>query len=301
MMGLGTADTLRKTIGACLGQGDPRVRIAVLDGRVDATHGCFLGAHLRPLEIPVTADSDASARGTHTGSLIFGQPGSSVAGLAPRCRGLIVPVFGNDGPRCSQLCLARAIELAIEHGAHIIDISRGEFVSSGTTQLELTRAIDRCVHHNVMIVAAVTTVGLDAAEPILAVDAIHEPGHLPFERIGGHARSGRYVLAPGSNIEGAALQGGIAHRSGASCAAALVAAIAGLLLSHQLRNGRQPDPHQVHRALLETATPCPSSAAGVINPDGALDHVASGAVAGREAMEFWTRIGVTIAPTVSGP
>jgi subtilisin family serine protease len=65
--------------------------------------------------------------GTHVTSVIFGQPGSAVRGIAPDCRGLLVPVFSDRRPgQLSQLDLARAIEQAVDKGAHIINISGGE-------------------------------------------------------------------------------------------------------------------------------------------------------------------------------
>lgn len=68
-----------------------------------------------------------SLHGTHVASLIFGQPGSAVPGIAPRCRGLVVPVFRDaDQHLLSQLDLARAIEQSVQQGAHLINVSGGE-------------------------------------------------------------------------------------------------------------------------------------------------------------------------------
>jgi subtilisin family serine protease len=75
--------------------GDPEVRIAVLDGPVDLSHPCFSGANvirLNTLISDAATSGPMSSHGTHVSSLIFGQPGTSVCGIAPRCRGLILPV-----------------------------------------------------------------------------------------------------------------------------------------------------------------------------------------------------------------
>ncbi|MCZ0980645.1 S8 family serine peptidase [Streptomyces diastatochromogenes] len=73
-----------------------------------------------------------SRHGTHVAGVLFGGPGTPVAGLAPRCRGLILPVFRDDGNgRVPQLDLARAIERAVEEGAHVINISGGERAADG--------------------------------------------------------------------------------------------------------------------------------------------------------------------------
>src|SRR5436309_13679351 len=97
-------------------RGDPRVCVAVLDGPVDQSHPSLAGARLTHLEtlVPGTPDGGPACRhGTHVASIIFAQPGGPLRGIAPRCRGLVVPVF-TDGPAgglapCSQIDLARAI------------------------------------------------------------------------------------------------------------------------------------------------------------------------------------------------
>ncbi|WP_394325535.1 S8 family serine peptidase [Methanosarcina barkeri] len=106
----------------------------------------------------------SAQHGTHVASLIFGQPDSPVRGISPGCRGLIIPVFA-DGPGdsitpCSQIDLAHAITQAVDHGAHVINISGGELVSSGEPHPLLAKAIRLCDKSNVLIVAAV---GNDAA------------------------------------------------------------------------------------------------------------------------------------------
>src|SRR5690242_7998939 len=111
-------------------QGESTICIAVLDGVVDQNHPCFTGASLTRLPTLVSGeastDGTMSAHGTHVASIIFGQPGSPVRGIAPKCRGLIVPVFADERLKVSQLDLSRAIEQAINAGAHIINISGGQ-------------------------------------------------------------------------------------------------------------------------------------------------------------------------------
>ena len=81
--------------------GDPRVTIAVLDGPVDRTHPALAGADLTAVEVTVPAlprpGGTATRHGTLVASLIFGRHGSTspVAGIAPGCRGIVVPVFSD--------------------------------------------------------------------------------------------------------------------------------------------------------------------------------------------------------------
>ena len=81
-------------------RGDPRIRVAVLDGPVDTSHACFQGAKLERVSTLVQEGASAggamASHGTHVASLLFGQPGSPVEGIAPSCRGLIAPVFSDE-------------------------------------------------------------------------------------------------------------------------------------------------------------------------------------------------------------
>ena len=90
--------------------GDPRVVIAVLDGAVDLSQSCFDGADLTylPTFVPAAAESGRVSRhGTRVAGLIFGQHDSPLKGIAPRCRGIIVPIFRDrdDG----SIALARRL------------------------------------------------------------------------------------------------------------------------------------------------------------------------------------------------
>src|SRR6516225_6346480 len=118
--------------------GDPRVVIAVLDGPVDRAHPSLLGADLTVAGKRGTGEAIHGAavrHGTHTASIIFGQHHSPIKGIAPRCRGLLLPIFhakaGATLESCSQLELALAVSQAVQQGAHIINISGGQFAPSG--------------------------------------------------------------------------------------------------------------------------------------------------------------------------
>jgi cyanobactin maturation PatA/PatG family protease len=244
--------------------GDSRVCIAVLDGPVDLSHPCFAGADLTTLDtlVPNTPGSDAmSMHGTHVASLLFGQPGSPVFGLAPRCRGLIAPVF-RDAERLSQLDLSRAIEQAVGAGANIINVSGGEPSPTGEAEGMLAHALQLCVDNGVLVVAAVGNDGCDcvqvpaAVSSTLAVGACGLDGQpLGLSNWGGAYRSNG-VLAPGLDIHGALPGGGTATLTGSSFATPVVSGVAALLASVQLLIGDTADPPDIGAAILATATPC---------------------------------------------
>ena len=246
--------------------GEPAICVAVLDGPVDLAHPCFAGADVRQLDT-LAADpvgpGPMSVHGTHVASLIFGQPDSPVTGLAPRCRGLIAPVFRDGAERyVSQIDLARAIEQAVQEGAHVINISGGEASPDGQPEGTLRRALQLCEDNNVLVVAAVGNDGcsclqVPAAVPsVLAVGALGADGK-PLESSNwGEAYRSNGILASGENIRGAAPGGGTVSLTGSSFAAPLVSGIAALMLSAQVRQGSAIDPRAAGQDLLRTALSC---------------------------------------------
>jgi cyanobactin maturation PatA/PatG family protease len=250
-------------------QGTPEICIAVIDGPVDTSHTCFAGANLEIIDsgAPQTSQvGPAIKHGTHISSIIFGQHASDVHGIAPRCRGLLFSLFkDSDKGRLipsSQLDLARAITRAVEEGAHIINISGGELEPSGEGSHFLVNAIKMASQNGVLIIAAAGNDGckclhVPAALPsVLAVGAMDDEGNpLPFSNWGENYQA-QGILAPGENIQGAAPENNITHKSGTSCATPIVSGVVALLLSLQIKQGLAPDPQAVRKAILESANPC---------------------------------------------
>jgi len=246
--------------------GHPEICIAVLDGPVDQSHPCFDGANLTVLPTLVAdgakADGAMSSHGTHVASIIFGQPGSPVTGVAPQCRGLIVPVFADDRCSATQLDLARGIEQAANAGAQVINLSGGQLTDFGEAEGWLENAVRLCQERNILLVAAAGNDGCDclhvpAALPnVLAVGAMDARGHpLDFSNWGDRYQQ-QGILAPGDNILGAKPGGGTERLNGTSFATPIVAGVAALLLSEQVRRGEAPDPQKVRQLLLQSALPC---------------------------------------------
>ena len=277
-------------------RGSPDICIAILDGPVDLTHPCFEGANLTRLSTLVQGESNPggnmSTHGTHVASIIFGQPDSPVEGIAPQCKGLIVPVFADDRLKASQLDLARGIEQAVEAGANIINISGGQLTDFGEAEGWLDNAVSLCKQKNVLIVSAAGNDGCDclhvpAALPtVLAVGALDKEGNPADFSNWGEAYQVQGLLAPGDNILGAKPGGGTQGMSGTSFASPIVSGVAALLLSLQVQRGETPDPHKIRKLLLQSALPCDPDMqtgrrclAGKLNISGALTLLTGGNMA----------------------
>ena len=247
-------------------RGDPKICVAVLDGIVDQNHPCFDGADLTRLPSLVSGEASEngsmSTHGTHVASIIFGQPDSPVTGIAPQCRGLIIPVFADESLRLSQLDLSRAIEQAVNNGANIINVSAGQLTDAGEAEKWLEKAIELCQENNVLLIAATGNDGCEclhvpASLPtVLAVGAMDDQGKPVNFSNWGDAYQKQGILAPGKDILGAKPGGGTVKLSGTSFATPIVSGVAALLLSLQIKRGEKPDPQKVKTALLASATPC---------------------------------------------
>jgi hypothetical protein len=249
--------------------GNPDICVAILDGPIDQSHPSFDGVRLSQLESFVsrpTVHGIATQHGTHVASVLFARHDSSVKGISPGCRGISIPVFSEDKAGsvlpCSQLDLARAVGQALDHGAHVINISGGELIPSGEPHPILAKAIQRCADNNVLIVAAAGNDGCQclhvpaAAPTVLAVGATDAQGFPLASSNWGTLYEIQGILSPGENIPGVVPGGGISRKSGTSFAAPIVSGVVGLLLSLQLKRGEKPDPHGVRAALLQSAHAC---------------------------------------------
>jgi cyanobactin maturation PatA/PatG family protease len=275
--------------------GDSGICVAVLDGPVDQSHPSLSNASLTQLPTLVSGIADqssASQHGTHVASIIFGQHDTPVLGIAPHCRGLIIPVFadgrGGELAPCSQIDLARAITQAVEQGAQVINISGGQLVAAAESDQLLANAVRLCQENNVLIVAAAGNDGCDclhvpaALESVLAVGAMDGQGNPIGFSNWGEVYQNQGILALGENILGAIPGGQTATKTGTSFATPIVSGIVALLLSIQQQRGKNPDPHAIRDAILQSALPCNQSLdnrrclVGTLNIPGAYALITKG-------------------------
>ena len=223
--------------------------------------------------------------GNHICSTIFGQHGSPVGGVAPKCRGINIPIGFDSDSVLSSLNLTRAIDAAVSQGANIIHISVGIPTATGQADELLARAVRRCREKNILIVApSGNNQGEWSVIPsilpgVLAVGAMKDSGQpFKFSNWGGRYQQ-QGILAPGENILGANVgTDEPVRKKGTSCAAPVVTGIAGLLASLQVQRGEPIDPEAIKAAILNSAIPCNAAEveepercmAGKLNIPGAL-------------------------------
>ena len=252
-------------------QGDERVLIAVLDGPVNTNHSSFHGAKVEVFGDANSLDS-ASVHGTHIASVIVGQRGGPVQGIAPQCSLVSLPIFKSDSNGdvvpCSQPQLAEAIRKAEEladqrkAAALVINISGGQFTQSGDAHPALSAAVAECDRERTLIVAAAGNQGCKclhvpgALPSVLAVGAMGRNGDpLEFSNWGEQYLE-QGVLAIGEDILGALPSGGTTTNTGTSYATPIVSGVAALLLSLQLRKGLRPSAAHVRSVILKAALGC---------------------------------------------
>lgn len=289
----GMKDLWRKT------RGDQRVWIALLDGGVNLSHPAFDGAIIQ--STGKDSESDAAAEhGTHIASVLVGQHGGPVTGIAPQCSVVSIPIFktnqqGSIVP-CSQPDLAQAIQNAERFAeqqnaaALVINISGGQFAQYGEAHPALADAVANCNKEKTLIVAAAGNQGCDclhvpgALPSVLAVGAMTRDGEpLGFSNWG-KKYVDQGVLAVGEDIVGAMPAGGTTVNSGTSYATPIVSGIAALLLSHQLKQGKTSSVPAIRNSILSSALGCEHQEvsncrkllAGRLSVSGALQTLDSG-------------------------
>ncbi|MFK8008317.1 MAG: PatA/PatG family cyanobactin maturation protease [Saprospiraceae bacterium] len=253
--------------------GNPNIKIAVLDGQVDLNHPCFATSNNKLVPwtkdqiIPSNSSGLSLNHGTAVTSLIFGKPRSSVQGVAPGCNGLIIPIYSNDANgkfiSANQVDLAKAISIAVEQGAHIINISGGQLSDSGHPDSFLKQAIENCHKRGVLIVAATGNNGCSCLHVpasdsnVLAVGSMDESGNPTSNTNFGEAYKSNGILARGKNLTAAKAGGGTFQTDGGtSFATPVVSGVVGLLMSLQIMEGQQPNAYKIKSILEQTAIPC---------------------------------------------
>lgn len=246
-------------------EGDPAIRIAILDGPADLTHPSFAHAHIHSHQQTSSVAGQALRHGTQIASVILGGKGLAAQGIAPNCTGILIPIFTDDGTGltpCSELDLARAISSATQQNVSIINISGGKFTYDNTTHPLLESAIKAAVAEGILIIAAAGNDGcschhLPSYHPdVLTIGASTASGTPSDFSNWGESYRSKGLLVPGEAVSVATLNGEEGEATGTSISTAVASGIVALLMSAIKASGRTLSGNDIRKVLLESAIKC---------------------------------------------
>ena len=233
------------------------VSVVVIDTGADIQHPALRGREIKTVNFVEGGEpSFASDRhGTAIAGIISAHPatGIRIDGVAPDvaltvAKACWYPEPANAKARCSSWTLAKAIDFAINSGAHVINLSLG-----GRPDELLARLLTAADRRGVTVIAATLEgrddpgfpAALDTVIPVIACDADRQVTWprwrtLPF-----------VAAAPGVEIVAPAPHNRYDLLSGSSLAAAHVTGVVALLVQQEPQ--RRPD--QIREILRVTAQP----------------------------------------------
>jgi hypothetical protein len=212
------------------------VRVAVIDTGLDAAHPDLSGrVELVRNFVDGNAGQFASDRhGTEVAGVIAADANNheGIVGVAPEARILALKACWqldarSDAAQCNSFTLAKAIAIAIESGARVINLSLG-----GPPDALLSQLVEYALSRGVIVIGAVPPDGRVEGFPVgvagvIAVDSVERPDR---ERAGGADRA---LRAPGREVLTLTPGGHYDFVSGSSLAAAHVSGAVALLLSEK--------------------------------------------------------------------
>ena len=176
-------------------------------------------------------DGANPGHGTATASVVVSGPAGTVTGSAPGASLMAIRAVASVF-RITQVSVARAIDWAVDHGAHVITMSLG-----GIFSFTLHRALRRAVNADVIVLAAAgNCIGLvvwparfDECIAVAGVDIRDAKWR------GSCSGAAVDISAPAENVWRATVPNGSGQGQGTSFAVALAAGTAALWLSHHGR------------------------------------------------------------------
>ncbi|TDL31326.1 peptidase S8 [Jeotgalibacillus sp. S-D1] len=215
--------------------------LADLNGNVDVEAGYnFIGRN--------TDAMDDHGHGTHVSGIIAAAANNnySMTGINEHATILPVKVLDSAGGGDTEQ-IAYGIKYAVDNGAEVINLSLG-----GPYSRVLEVAMKYAHDHNVTVVAASGNDGFEEVSyPGSSKYAIAVGSTNRLDIVADYSNYGKGLdlVAPGSDIPSLMPDGNVTYMSGTSMATPHVAAVAGLLLSHN----KNLKPAQIESILTKTA------------------------------------------------
>lgn len=199
------------------------VTIAVIDSKIERSHPDLIGQVTKSAELVTGHPASSEEHGTGVAGVIAARAGNGVgiAGIAPRSRLMALRACwqsASGATLCNSLSLAKALHIAIEHRAQIINLSIG-----GPRDPLLGKLVDVGLARGVSVVAA-----LDERQAGDGFPASH-PGVIAVAAQGAAAASPGVYSAPGRDVLTTRPGGGWGLVNGSSYAAAHVSGLLALL------------------------------------------------------------------------
>jgi subtilisin len=194
-------DGLRHLYGAGGDEDGKDVKVAVVDTGVGPHADLTVagGANTVLGEKPDDYSDSGAGHGTHVAGIIaaHGTPPKGVRGLAPAVELYSYRVFGAGAKGASNFAILKAINLAVEKGCHVVNLSLG----GGVADPAVASAIHDARQKGTLVVAAAgnedrSPVAFPANDPLcIAISALGRKGTFPK----GSSQEGAVAPPPGSN------------------------------------------------------------------------------------------------------
>jgi len=234
-----------------------------------------------------TDPADGDGHGTHvTGIMVANRDnGEGIAGVAPDARVMPIRVLDDNGEGLASDAI-KGIDYAIDHGAHVINLSLGDFLPLQSTLFEdpaYSDALERAVAKGIVVVIAAGNNGLPKCENpevpgIVCVGAVDSRGtRSSFSSYGQNVD----LMAPGGSAAGGSSEDVLssyipsryASIAGTSQAAPHVAGVAALLVSLGL-SGKAAADRIISTASPVDPDPLHEYGAGIVNAQAAVAGLA---------------------------
>jgi subtilisin len=218
------------------------VRVAVVDTGIPTADGvpvCLAGNFTHD-------DGPDTGHATFIGSILFGN--REIAGVCPKATPCFCKVF--EGRSAKPADVAAAIDYAVNiWHVDVVNLSLG-FSSSGAHDARLRQACESAILKGVVIVASAGNDGGKVMWPasmpgVICVGSSDGEGREPFSNTGEVD-----VVAPGSDVYGLGLDGGIEKKTGTSFSTAMITGLMTLILARRLRRGLPTSIPELRKELL---------------------------------------------------
>lgn len=248
---MGPLDFVHLTEIMRLSEGNPNIKIGMIDGPVRRDHPMLSGDHIQDCtKVSETGcsciDSVACEHGTFVAGILSAKRDSGVPGICPKCSLLVCSIFPENitgtaegettsGASCEKL--TEAIAYFIHAGVHLINLSLSLNRNGFKKEHDLKDVVDYAVAKGIIIVAAAGNEGILSSSVLTG-----HPGVIPVVAcdLNGRAVSGSNLgvsmaktglCAPGQKITGLRAAGGLKVFSGTSTAVPFVTGTMALLWS----------------------------------------------------------------------